>query len=599
LNTELEQQQTSPPEKPLGTFPKLLWALLLAAPALWLGYLVFRYGVDVPYFDHWFGVCPLFEKMDAGTLRAADFWEFHNGHRILFPRLIFFGLAKLTHWNVRVEMFVTWLLAVACALNVWRLARATGWPSGTGYGLFFLANVLVFTPLEQENWLFGFCIQLVLPVACTTGALWVARALRFPASFVLSMILCLVATYSVASGFISWLLVGALLFLLPGETHWRRRKWWCLVWVLVFVASCGMYFQGFAAANDPEHPITDVFKHPIFCAHFFLVFLGSAFAHGTSFDALSVATSMGGVLMLLVVGATAYVWRWRREAMLLTQALPWFMMILVGILNGAITTARFYQGLEHALMGRYLVFSLMVPVGLLFLGALIWRHWRATVSEDKSQAVRLALTSLVTAFFLLHGLGVVKNVQTWGDAQHRRLITKALLLMINVISDHETLLRNELIDDDPPLKFRANLLNRLRYLRPRLVRSNFIREIAGRSPTGPAAFGQIETAGNTANGRFGMAGWAVLPEKRRPADAVLLTYDDPRGEGIIFDLAIVEIPRPDIATTFRRSSYRLSGWTKTFNPKLLPEKARLLKAWAFDADEGRAYPIHGSVNLVR
>ena len=598
MNTEPEEHQLSAQDKSPRTTPKLLWVLLLALPALGLGYLIFRHGVDVPYFDHWFGVCPLFERMDAGTLRPADFWEFHNGHRIFFPRLIFFGLAKLTHWNIGVEMFVTWLLAVICAVNIWRLARVTGWPSGTGYGLLFLAGVLVFTPLEQENWLFGFCLSLLLPVACTTGALSVARTLRFPASLLTAMGLCLVTTYSVASGFISWFLVGTLLFLLPGETHWRRRKGWCLLWVLVFLGSCTLYFRGFAA-DDPEHPVTDVLKHPVFCAQFFLVILGSAFAHGTALDPETMATAVGLILVLLFAGMIGYVWRWRNDSTLISQTLPWFMICLVGLLNGAMSTARFYQGLEQALLGRYLAFSVTVPIGLLFVGAVIWRHWRSIVSPEKIQPARLALTVLVTGLILLHGLGVLTNVPTWNDAQHRRLITKALLLMVNVVNDHETLLRNELIDEDPSLKVRANLLDHLRYLRPRLVRSPFVREIAGSSTLGPAAFGQIEKAGKTSDGRFGINGWAVLPEKRRPADAVLLTYDNARGEGIIFDLAVADMPRADISVLFRRKSFRLSGWNKTFDLAILPRDARTLRAWAFDADEGRAYPINGSVNLAR
>src|SRR5436189_3578557 len=66
--------------------------LLIAAPPLLIGLLIFRDGVDVPFWDQWDGTAPLFEKMAAGTLRFADFFAQHNEHRLLFPRLIFFGL---------------------------------------------------------------------------------------------------------------------------------------------------------------------------------------------------------------------------------------------------------------------------------------------------------------------------------------------------------------------------------------------------------------------------------------------------------------------------------------------------------------------------
>ena len=62
--------------------------LLIAAPPLLIGLLIFRNGVDTTFWDEWDGTAPLFEKMAAGTLGFADFFAQHNEHRILCPRLI-------------------------------------------------------------------------------------------------------------------------------------------------------------------------------------------------------------------------------------------------------------------------------------------------------------------------------------------------------------------------------------------------------------------------------------------------------------------------------------------------------------------------------
>ena len=62
----------------------------------------------------------------AGTLGFADFFAQHNEHRILFPRLIFFGLGRLTYWNVRFELFVTWFLALVCLFNIWQMTWRSG-----------------------------------------------------------------------------------------------------------------------------------------------------------------------------------------------------------------------------------------------------------------------------------------------------------------------------------------------------------------------------------------------------------------------------------------------------------------------------------------
>src|SRR5437870_11339168 len=121
--------------------------LLIAVPPLLIGLLIFRNGVDVPFLDEWDGTAPLFEKMADGTLGLADFFAQHNEHRIFFPRLIFFGLGRLTHWNIQAELWVTWFLALLCLFNIWQIARRSSWKNSPhAFWLLFAASVLLFSP---------------------------------------------------------------------------------------------------------------------------------------------------------------------------------------------------------------------------------------------------------------------------------------------------------------------------------------------------------------------------------------------------------------------------------------------------------------------
>jgi hypothetical protein len=81
----------------LRSIGRLAGLLLIVAPPQLIGLLIFRDGIDVPFWDQWDGTAPLFEKMAAGTLGFADFFSQHNEHRTLFPRLISFELGRLTH----------------------------------------------------------------------------------------------------------------------------------------------------------------------------------------------------------------------------------------------------------------------------------------------------------------------------------------------------------------------------------------------------------------------------------------------------------------------------------------------------------------------
>ena len=182
--------------KSIATFIK--GVLILAAPLL-IGLLVFKNGVDFPVLDEWDGTAPLFEKMADGTLGVADFFAQHNEHRIFFPRLIFFTLGRLTHWNIRAELWVIWFLALVCLFSIWQLARRTH--SVRPFWISFAASVLLFSPLGVANFLWGFQIGFLLPLACVTTCIWTAASVRYPFNFLVAIILCTISTFSIASGF--------------------------------------------------------------------------------------------------------------------------------------------------------------------------------------------------------------------------------------------------------------------------------------------------------------------------------------------------------------------------------------------------------------
>src|SRR5437764_9968376 len=209
----------------LRSIGRLARLLLIATPPLLIGLLILRDGVDVPFWDQWDGTAPLFEKMAAGTLGFADFFAQHNEHRILFPRLIFFGLGRLTHWNVRAELFVIWFLALVCLFNIWQMTRRSAWKdSFRSFLLLFSSSVLLFSPLNRENFLWGFQIGFLLPLACVTACMLVATYVRPPFNFVFTIMLCTVCTFSIASGLTSWLLATPLL-MVAHTLSTPSKKW--------------------------------------------------------------------------------------------------------------------------------------------------------------------------------------------------------------------------------------------------------------------------------------------------------------------------------------------------------------------------------------
>jgi hypothetical protein len=568
----------------------LITFLILAAPAIWVAILVFRYGVDTPWGDQWDGTWPLLEKMQAGTLGLGDFFAFHNEHRIFFPRLIAVGLAQLTHWNIRAELLVIWILTCVCSLNLWRVTLTTGlrdWRHREW--LFLAANVMLFSPLQWENFIWGFQIGFLLPLACLTACIWIGSSVRHPWGFLLTMGLCFVSTFSVASGFCCWLLTAPLLLLSQRKTTGRSVKIWWMAWLLIGAASVYFYFRGYA--RPAAHPSAlEAVKHPFRAMQFVLAYLGTPFSSGTALDVSTVASVAGAALVIPFVACLLYVFHWRRDRVFLAHSLPWALLAASALVNALLTMlGRVGFGISAATQSRYVSFAIMLPIGLLFLGAVVLRHWHERASRG---GIRIggerALVVFVTALSVLFVCGSIKSLEYWERFQHSRLAGKAHLLLINVIDEPDALARY-VHQGDPALKARTRFLDRIGYLRPPLLQSNRIREIA--FYPGAETMGELNELGKSAEGEFAARGWAILPDKHRIADGVLLTYDDARGEPIIFALADVTHVRSDISQQRNDKAYLRSGWDKTWKAGQIPANSQLIRAWAFDAEDLRAFQI--------
>jgi hypothetical protein len=336
--------------------------LLIAAPPLLIGLLIFRDGVDIPFWDEWDGTAPLFEKMAAGTLGFADFFAQHNEHRILFSRLIFFGLGRLTHWNVRAELFVIWFLALVCLFIIWQMTRRSS-RKDSSFWLLFSASVLLFSPLSIENFLWGFQIGFLLPLACVTACIWVATYAPHPFNFVLAIMLCTICTFSIASDVTSWLLITPLLSLAQVRST-SSRKWWA-IWVFTFLFEVCAYFYGYEKpARHP--PVWQALNHPIPAGEYILLFLGSPFTFGTNLPSLPLGVGMGGLIVLLLLICAVYIWSKRSDRNFLAETLPWLMLAMVAVSVAVLTMiGRSGFGPGQARVSRYVTFAVMLPIARL------------------------------------------------------------------------------------------------------------------------------------------------------------------------------------------------------------------------------------------
>src|SRR5262245_50574954 len=199
---------------------KALFYALTALPAALIGLAIWRYSVDIPQWEDWIMV-PLFQKFAAGTLSLGDLFAQQNEYRQFFPNLLFLGLGWLTKWDLRYEMVVSLALACVISINLYRLSiKTTADEHGRRLWLYLMANVLIFSTVQHENWLQGQQVIFFVPVACITTALVISCSGRFGIAqkCLWCAVLAIISTFSSANGFLCWLVILPVLAWSPSAS---------------------------------------------------------------------------------------------------------------------------------------------------------------------------------------------------------------------------------------------------------------------------------------------------------------------------------------------------------------------------------------------
>lgn len=570
-------------------WPWRAWFAIIALPVALIVGLLCHYGVSVPHFDAWVATAPLFEKYAAGTLSPGDFFTPNNEHRLVLPKLVFFVTALLTQWNTRAESGLTLLVLIGVSASCWHWLRVTGWKDTPSARLiFFVLAAMLFSTVQVENLMWGFQFHFVLSILCFTASCSLAYALPAPRNFIAAMLLATAATYSMASGFLCWLLAAPVLWAASARTE---RKWWA-IYALAAVATVACWMQGFE--KPAHHPsLATVLERPWRGAHYLAAYLGGPFAHGLAFPVQKVAPWLGAMLLGAAGAALAGVWRARKDALLLRRAMPWLMLATFGLATAAITAiGRSGFGTTQALESRYSTYALLLPLGLLPIGALLVpRHPRRGAVCGK-----MSLIAMTSGALLLLWLSQIQQLPRWGTWRRTMLLEKALIQSVRLVEEPR-ILRRYVTPNVEAFRGTVEALDTLGWLQPRPLIEPAIARIADIAATPEPGHGAVQKQQQEGD-KCLLYGWAFLPEAMEPAHAVLLTYEDPTHGPTIFSLVRLAVPREDLATATGESEFTHTGWAAEFSRATLPVGPQVVKAWAYDAQQGRAWRLKGELAVA-
>jgi hypothetical protein len=233
------------------------------------------------------------------------------------------------------------------------------------------------------------------------------------------------------------------------------------------------------------------------------------------------------------------------------------------------------------------------------------RLFTMTFGSSLRRVVTIALgSSLVATILLLHLLtSYYFATKLIPGISQVRSNSKACLLLIDVVRNDKCLTEGvwalQWEDVDGFLQNKVTPANNLGFLTPSLVESDKIRDIEG---AGSADYGRFEALTETDKDWYLAKGWAMLPEKDKPADGVLLTYADANGEPTLFGAlggADMVKERPDVVKALGTDAYFRSGWQGSFSSSAVPEDSTEIVAWAFDAETKRAFKLYGTYTLKK
>ena len=563
----------------------VVWLVALV-PMIHLTYLVRHYGVEVPTLDDW-EMAPLIVKAHTGQLHFADIFAQQQEGRTVLPKLIFVLSAAGRHWDVRDQMMISVVSCLLSAAGLFLLLRRAGLGLVAVAICFWLMVLSIFSLAQVELWIFASGFPSFLPALFLVAALvTVTSQISTGAKFMICAILAAASSFTLPHGLLAWGLMFPAHLIVSRVPRWRL---WLGLWLGVCALCSIFYFwgyekPGYLPAFAPAVP-------PFEYVRFFLEFLGGGLAYSWKDHPSRAAAIFGLVKVILFILALIYTMRRRRDGVFLAKVIPWFALAFYSVASAFLATlGRVGYGSSYALSSRYVTFSIYLTVALIALVAII-----ATEIVCARDSIRRRAWVFGTCLLLIVPYVTAYKVSAGNTLFFLRALSakdrlaRAAVLFSATLDTSEVIKKTAYPDNAGPVVRNAAALDRLNLLRPPLARTNHVNALPHEIADGQRASGSCESAAEVAHDLYRASGWAILDAKGRPADCVVVAYQNPPDqEWIAFAISDSFAMRADTVKKYRDLDYLWAAWTATFSRSLIPPGARL-SFWAVDADAPTLY----------
>ena len=313
------------------------------------------------------------------------------------------------------------------------------------------------------------------------------------------------------------------------------------------------------------------------------------------------AAIFGAVQFALFFCALIYSLPRLRDRVFMSRTIPWFALGSYAIGSAVLAClGRVGYGARYALASRYVTFSLFLTIAVIALAAIIVTEIATAGRSVRSRALIFATWSFLVLSYLVPYKICAANTRFFlRSLSAKDRLAHAAVLFSAAIDTSEVIKKTTYPGDARPVLVNADALDRLKLLRPPLVRTNHLNALPHEIADGKNATGSCDALAPMDAQLTRATGWAVLNAKGRPADCVAVAYQaSSDSEWIIFAISDSFEMRPGIVKRFRSMDQLWSGWTATFPTAAIPAGAKL-SFWAVDADEPKLYLLNDNAAPVR
>lgn len=312
-------------------------------PALILFFLIYIYGVDVITGDEW-AIVPVFDKFFKSKLSFYDIFEFHNEHRIPFPKIIMILNAHFFHYNSKYQMFISWFFMVLSFIILSKalkdLMREKFYVSHL-----LIPSFLIFNMRQWENLLYGWQFQIPMMVFFSIASIYLlGKSKGIDLNLFLSIVSGIIATYTFANGIIVWF-VGFIIILLNKGIK-ELYIWICVAFLTIF---CYLY----GSVSLVNNRVSEYLSHDVVnVLIYFFTSLGSPLTT-EKYTAFIIGIILVFFYFKVLINYKKHIF----ASSLITFSIASAFMI---------TLSRSGFGWGTAIASRYVSFYILGPIGLYF-----------------------------------------------------------------------------------------------------------------------------------------------------------------------------------------------------------------------------------------